>query len=81
MRTPQPVTADTDVLTSPDRATEVTNHSTRPGRTGDHPRWCDRARCITGQGAARHTSRATRVITGEQTFALTLIQHALSFPP
>lgn len=41
-----------------------------------HPRWCDLQQCVTGEhGARRHTSRVTRLPTGEQTFELTLIQH------
>lgn len=44
-------------------------------RTRHHPRWCDRQQCVTSEGAARHSSTATRLITGEQTFTLTLIQH------
>lgn len=40
-----------------------------------HPRWCDPRQCITGEHGARHTSRASRLRTGEQTFELTLIQH------
>jgi hypothetical protein len=40
-----------------------------------HPRWCDPRQCVTGEHGARHTSRATRLATGEQTFELTLIQH------
>jgi hypothetical protein len=40
-----------------------------------HPRWCDLQQCVTGEHRARHTSRATRLRTGEQTFELTLIQH------
>jgi hypothetical protein len=40
-----------------------------------HPRWCDLQQCVTGEHGARHTSRATRLPTGEQTFELTFIQH------
>ena len=40
-----------------------------------HPRWCDLQQCITGDDGARHTSTATRLHTGEQTFELTLVQH------
>lgn len=76
MRTSRPVEDDTDVAgTSPDPATETIEGPTRPTSSGHHPRWCNRQQCITSQGAARHTSTATRLITGEQTFALTLIQH------
>lgn len=81
MRTPRPVTDDTDVVvTSPDPATETIEGPAQPTRSWHHPRWCDRAQCITGQGAARHSSTATRLITGEQTFALTLIQHGSHDP-
>lgn len=76
MRTPRPVEDDTDVVgTCPDLATETIEGPTQSTRSGQHPRWCDRQQCITGQGAARHTSTTTRLTTGEQTFALTLIQH------
>ncbi|MGH3857079.1 MAG: hypothetical protein ACRDR6_27070 [Pseudonocardiaceae bacterium] len=44
-------------------------------RTRHHPRWCDRQHCITSEDATRHSSTATRLITGEQTFTLSLIQH------
>lgn len=75
MRTPRPVEDDTDVVvTSPDLATEIIEGPAQLTRSW-HPRWCDRQQCITGQGAARHSSTATRLITGEQTFELTLIQH------
>ena len=40
-----------------------------------HPRWCDLQQCVTGEHGARHTSRVTRLPTGEQTFELTLVQH------
>jgi hypothetical protein len=40
-----------------------------------HPTWCDRPRCITGDGQARHTSAATRLPTLEQIVELTLVQH------
>ncbi len=40
-----------------------------------HPRWCDLQQCVTGEQGARHTSRVTRLPTGEQTFELTLVQH------
>ena len=41
-----------------------------------HPAWCDRPRCITGDGQARHTSTATRLPTLQQVFGLTLVQHS-----
>ncbi len=40
-----------------------------------HPRWVRPQQCITSEGAAQHTSTATRLTTGEQTFHLTLVQH------
>ncbi|MGH3778356.1 MAG: hypothetical protein ACRDRR_21880 [Pseudonocardiaceae bacterium] len=57
----------------PDDAVELSTGES--ARARHHPRWCDRQQCITSAGAARHSSTATRLITGEQTFALTLIQH------
>ncbi|MGH3829672.1 MAG: hypothetical protein ACRDRS_04355 [Pseudonocardiaceae bacterium] len=75
MRAPQPVADDTDVATSPEPATEIIADRERPTRVRRHPSWCDRRRCVTGESAARHASTPTRLNTGEQTFALTLIQH------
>ena len=74
MRASQLVHGDTDLTTSPELVTEIPD-PTKPTPTRHHPRWCDRHQCITGEGAARHSSTTTRLITGEQTFALTLIQH------
>ncbi|MCA1706652.1 MAG: hypothetical protein LC808_26665 [Actinobacteria bacterium] len=41
-----------------------------------HPAWCDRPRCITGDGQARHASTTTRLPTREQLFELTLVQNS-----
>jgi hypothetical protein len=48
----------------------------RPTNTRRHPTWCDRPRCITGDGQARHTSAVTRLPTLEQVFELTPVQHS-----
>jgi hypothetical protein len=74
MRVSQLVQGDTDLTTSPELVTEIPA-PTKPTRARHHPRWCERQQCITGEGTARHSSTTTRLITGEQTFALTLIQH------
>lgn len=60
---------------SPELATEIINDPKQPTRVRHHPRWCDLQRCITGDGGARHASTTTHLPTGEQTFALTLVQH------
>ncbi len=60
---------------SPELATETINDPKQPTRVRHHPRWCDLQRCITGDGGARHASTTTHLPTGEQTFALTLVQH------
>ena len=62
-------------VTVPTQHSDTSQLPTVESRTWAHPRWCDRQQCITSQGGARHSSSATRLITGEQTFALTLIQH------
>ncbi len=67
---------DTHVVTSSEPGIEHIGDPKQPTRTRQHhPRWCDRRQCITGVDGARHSSTATRLITGEQTFVLTLIQH------
>jgi hypothetical protein len=76
MRAPQPTEHDTYLATAiPHPATEIRDTSTRPTHTRSHPQWCDRQHCATGDEGARHASTPTHLITGEQTFALTLIQH------
>jgi hypothetical protein len=74
MRVSQLGEGETGVTISPESVTEIID-PTKPTRTRHHPRWCDHQQCITGEGAARHSSTTTRLITGEQIFALTLIQH------
>jgi hypothetical protein len=74
MRVSQLVEGETGVTISPESVTEIID-PTKPTRTRHHPRWCDHQQCITGEGAARHSSTTTRLITGEQIFALTLLQH------
>ncbi|MGH4000149.1 MAG: hypothetical protein ACRDTJ_22125 [Pseudonocardiaceae bacterium] len=54
-----------DALLRPRDAVEL--YPGESTRTGQHPRWCDRQQCITGEGGARHSSTPTRLITGEQT--------------
>lgn len=76
MRAPQPTEHDTLIPLAPSQpGTETPDASTL--RTGSrlHPRWCDRRRCQPGQDGARHASTPTRLVTGEQIFALSLIQH------
>lgn len=75
MRVLQPMADGTYVVASPEPATDVIDHPTQTGHTRQHPRWCDRSRCIPTEGAARHSSTTTRLTTGEQTFQLTLVQH------
>lgn len=75
MRTPQPTEHDTDLRAASQAATEIPDASTLSPRTGSHPRWCDRRRCLIGENGARHASTPTRLVTGEQIFALSLIQH------
>lgn len=63
------------LATSPEPATELINDPRQPTRARHHPRWCDLQHCITGDDGARHASTTTHLATGEQTFALTLVQH------
>ncbi|MGH3857344.1 MAG: hypothetical protein ACRDR6_28450 [Pseudonocardiaceae bacterium] len=69
----QPVQDDTCLVASPEPV-EITDTTPTAG-TRHHPRWCDRQHCITGDDGTRHSSTPTRLTTGEQIFALTLIQH------
>jgi hypothetical protein len=75
MRAAQPVQGDTHLVTSPEPATEIIAGPRQVTRPGHHPGWCDRRRCVIGESGARRSSTATRLTTGEQTFALTLVQH------
>ncbi|MDQ2790062.1 MAG: hypothetical protein M3Y73_10230 [Actinomycetota bacterium] len=73
MRVSQPVPDDTYFVASPEPIEIIATKP--PTGTRHHPRWCDRQHCITGDDGTRHTSTPTRLTTGEQIFALTLIQH------
>ncbi|MGH3533105.1 MAG: hypothetical protein ACRDQG_00095 [Pseudonocardiaceae bacterium] len=69
----QPVQDDTYLVASSEPVEII---ATKPAAgTRRHPRWCDRRHCITGDDGTRHSSTPTRLTTGEQIFALTLIQH------
>jgi hypothetical protein len=71
----QPVYGDTRLGTSPEPATEIIDVPRQATRPGHHPGWCDRRHCVLGESGARHSSTTTRLATGEQIFALTLVQH------
>lgn len=75
MRAAQPVQDDTHLVTSPEPATEIIDVPQRATRPRHHPGWCDRRHCVLGESGVRHSSTTTRLTTGEQTFALTLVQH------
>ncbi len=75
MRAAQPVHGDTRLVPSPEPATEIIDVPRKATRPRRHPGWCDRRHCVLGESGARHSSTTTRLATGEQIFALTLVQH------
>jgi len=78
MHTPQPVEHDPYLATAAsklDQPTALITAAKQPARIRHHPCWCDRQHCITSDTGIRHTSTPTYLTTGEQIFAMTIIQH------